>query len=114
MILELVIAALILIGSAFMVVAALGIVRLPDILTRMHAATKAGTLGATLLLVGVALTYRTASALTHCAAVIVFLCLTAPVAAHVVGHAAYFWAGARLWKGTRMLEVPRDPRETTR
>jgi multicomponent Na+:H+ antiporter subunit G len=45
-------------GSIFCLVAALGIVRLPDPLTRMHAATKAGTLGAGLLIIAEALFYR--------------------------------------------------------
>ena len=43
---EIVASALMLIGSIFCLVAAVGMLRLPDTLIRMHAATKAGTLGA--------------------------------------------------------------------
>ena len=51
---ELIVALLIAAGCLFCLVAAVGIVRLPDTLIRMHAATKAGTLGTGLILAGVA------------------------------------------------------------
>jgi multicomponent Na+:H+ antiporter subunit G len=103
---------LILIGAFFMVAAALGVLRMPDLLIRMHAATKAGALGATILVVSVAIAFQDISVTVRCLAVIVFICLTAPVVAHVVGRVAYFSTGVRLWEGTTILEVPQDPEQT--
>jgi len=86
---EIIAGCLILIGSGFCFVAALGIVRLPDTLTRMHAATKAGTLGAGLLIVGGAVFYQELGVTLRAVTIIALLILTAPVAAHLVGRASY-------------------------
>jgi len=80
---------LLLIGSIFCLVAALGLVRLPDTLTRMHAATKAGTLGAGLLIIAEALFYQQLGISLRAATVIALLLLTAPVAAHLIARASY-------------------------
>lgn len=80
---------LMLVGSGFCLVAALGVVRLPDTLTRMHAATKAGTLGAGLLAGAEALLYHDLGTSLRAASVIALLLLTAPVAAHIIGRASY-------------------------
>lgn len=82
-------------GSIFMLVAAMGVLRLPDLLMRMHAATKAGTLGAGLLILAAALYYGETGLTTRAIATIVFLLLTAPVSAHAIGRAGYF-SGVRL------------------
>ncbi len=82
-------------GSIFCLVAAVGIVRLPDVLTRIHAATKAGTLGAGLLTLAEAMFYRQLGISLRAATVIVLLLLTAPVAAHLIGRAAYRSGAAR-------------------
>ncbi len=76
-------------GSIFCLVAALGIVRLPDPLTRMHAATKAGTLGAGLLIIAEALFYRQLGISLRAATIVALLLLTAPVAAHLIARASY-------------------------
>jgi multicomponent Na+:H+ antiporter subunit G len=84
-------AALMIVGGAiFMLVAALGVYRLPDLMMRMHAATKAGTLGAGLLLLSVALFYGETGLTTRAIATILFLLLTAPVSAHAIGRSAYY------------------------
>lgn len=80
---------LMLTGSIFCLVAALGIVRLPDPLTRMHAATKAGTLGAGLLIIAEALFYRQLGISLRAATIVALLLLTAPVAAHLIARASY-------------------------
>lgn len=80
---------LMVLGSIFCLVAAVGVVRLPDALTRMHAATKAGTLGTGLLIVAEALFYRQLGISLRAALVIALLLLTAPVAAHLIGRASY-------------------------
>jgi multicomponent Na+:H+ antiporter subunit G len=106
-IIEIAVALVVLFGAFFMVVAALGVLRMPDLLTRMHASTKAGTLGAVLLIASVALAYRETSVTMRCVAIVVFLCLTAPVVAQVIGRAGYFELKLRLWQGT-IVEVPQD------
>ena len=96
---EIVTALLLILGSLFSFVAALGMLRLPDTVIRMHAATKAGTLGAGLILIGVAFFYTELGISLRALAAIIFLLLTAPVAAHLIGRAAYY-SGIKLWEKT--------------
>lgn len=91
-----ILAALLLVGGAAVVaLAALGVARLPDPFSRMHAAAKAGVAGAGLLLLGAGLAFGTATAMLTVLAAVAFLLLTAPVASHALGRAAYV-AGAPL------------------
>jgi multicomponent Na+:H+ antiporter subunit G len=85
--LEIVAGLLILAGGAFALIAAIGIVRLPDLLTRMHASTKAGTLGSILVLVALASVIGTGPVIAKAIATVLFLLLTAPIAAHMIGRA---------------------------
>lgn len=109
---EIVIGLFLVLGAGFMLIAALGLVRMPDLATRMHATTKAGVLGAGLILVGVAVYFGTGPVVAKVVAVIVFLILTAPIAAHVIGRAAYF-VGVPLWEHTRCDELAGRYDETT-
>ncbi len=97
-------AALMLLGAAFMLVAAIGICRMPDLLTRMHASTKAGGLGGGLILLSVAAVFGELGIATRALAAVAFVILTAPVSAHVIGRAAYF-IGVSLWEGTIVDEL---------
>lgn len=90
---------LVLTGAVFMLLAALGILRLPDLLTRMHATTKAAALGVILIMLAVALHFAEVAVMARAFAIIVFVLMTAPVAAHVIGRAGYF-VGSKLWAGT--------------
>ncbi|WP_019568210.1 monovalent cation/H(+) antiporter subunit G [Thioalkalivibrio sp. ALMg13-2] len=92
------------VGAAFMVVAALGLVRMPDLPMRLHATTKAGVLGAGLMMVGVAVYFGDGGVTTRAVAVIGFLLLTAPVAAHAIGRAGYF-VGVPLWEHSKTDEL---------
>lgn len=96
---EVLAAILMLLGAFFVFVAALGAVRLPDLFMRMHAATKAGTLGAGLVLFAALMVFGTVAVTTKALLAFVFLLLTAPVAAHVLGRAAYY-DGVTLWDRT--------------
>lgn len=96
---EMVVLLLMLLGASFMALAGLGLLRMPDLFLRMSSTAKAGTLGAGLLLLGAAIHFDNFSISTRAVAIIVFLLLTAPVAAHMIGRAAYF-DGVPLWKGT--------------
>lgn len=97
MILDYILAALVILGGFFCFVAGLGVLRLPDVLIRMHASTKAGTLGAGLIFIAVALVFADTATITRAVATILFLFITAPVAAHMIGRAA-FRSGVPLWK----------------
>ncbi len=96
---EYVVAVLILSGSLFMLLGGLGLVRMPDLFLRMSATSKAATLGAGLVLLGTAVFFNDFSITTRVVAIIVFLLLTTPVAAHMIARAAYF-DGVPLWSGT--------------
>lgn len=87
---EIIIGVLIIVGAAFAVIAAIGVLRLPDVLIRMHASTKAGTLGSGLILLAVAIHWGDELGVTiKVIAAIIFLIVTAPVGAHMIGRAAY-------------------------
>ncbi|MDO5646633.1 monovalent cation/H(+) antiporter subunit G [Paracoccus sp. (in: a-proteobacteria)] len=89
MIWEVVISGFVLVGGFFCFAAGLGVLRFPDLLIRMHASTKAGTLGSGLILTAVALTFAEGTVIARAVAAILFLLLTAPVAAHLMGRAAF-------------------------
>ena len=76
-------------GSFLAFAAGVGAVRLPDLLSRMHAATKPQSLGMILMLLGCALRLRSGAALWALILVVLFQLLTAPVAAHMVGRAGF-------------------------
>jgi multicomponent Na+:H+ antiporter subunit G len=80
---------LLIVGSFFCLVAALGVIRLPDPLTRMHAATKAGSLGAGLLVIAHALFYQELGISLRAISIIALLLFTAPVAAHLIARTFY-------------------------
>lgn len=101
---QVVVGVLVVGGGLFSLIAAIGVVRLPDILVRMHASTKAGTLGAGMILLAVAVFFREGDVSARVAAGIAFLVLTAPVAAHMIARASYF-AGVPLWKETVLDEL---------
>ena len=81
-------AALILAGSLFSLLAAVGVVRLPDLLTRMHAASKAGVVGAGLILLAIAVVSGDSAIVLRAILGILFLALTTPVSAHLLARAA--------------------------
>lgn len=91
-------------GGFFSLAAGLGVLRMPDILIRMHASTKAGTLGCGLILLAVALHFGEIGIVARAAAAIIFLMITAPVAAHMIGRAAYR-TGVPLCPGTVIDEA---------
>lgn len=80
---------LLLIGSAFVLVAALGVIRLPDLYSRMHAASKAGAVGGGLILLAVAVISLDVSVAVRAIVGMIFLVLTTPLAAHLLARSAY-------------------------
>lgn len=84
-------------GAGFVFLAAIGILRMPDFYLRISVTTKAGTLGVGLLLICNAFYFQDMSVTSRALAIVVFLVLTAPVAAHMIGRAGYL-TGIQLWK----------------
>ena len=101
---EILAAILLFTGSSFSLLAAFGIVRLPDLFLRLHAATKASTLGVGCLMAAVAIHFGSLETTTRAVATTVFLLLTAPVGAHLLARAAY-WLGVKCWEKTEVDEL---------
>ena len=76
-------------GGFFCLGGALGLVRFPDVLARMHAATKPQVFGLLLVLLGVAFSIRDPRVWLSLAVVLLLQILTAPVAGHLIGRVAY-------------------------
>lgn len=91
-------------GSLFILLSAIGVLRMPDLFTRMSATTKASTLGVGFVLIGTAFFWMDLGIATRAIAIILFLFLTAPVAAHIIGRAAYI-DKVPLWEETHIDEL---------
>lgn len=96
---EIITSAFLLAGVVFGFLAGLGILRMPDFLTRIQASTKAGTLGVGCLVIAVAIWFGDFDVMVRAGLIVVFLFATAPVAAHLISRAAYF-RGVPLWSGS--------------
>ncbi|WP_019039418.1 monovalent cation/H(+) antiporter subunit G [Psychroflexus tropicus] len=83
-------------GAVFVLLAAIGTLRMPDQYLRISVNTKAATLGVGLLLTAAALFFLETSVTTRVIAVIIFIFITAPVGAHLIGRTSYF-IGNALW-----------------
>ena len=94
-------------GSAFALLAAVGVLRMPDMFTRMQASTKASTLGLGCLLIGAGLQLGDFGSFIRVVSIGAFILLTTPVAAHVIARAAYR-TDVPLWEGTVLDERSRD------
>ena len=92
--LDVLVGVMLIVGALFALVATIGILRLEDVYMRMHAASKAGTLGSGLALLAIALYSQELDIVTRAVAGVVFFLLTAPVSAHLLARAAYL-AGYR-------------------
>ena len=101
---ELIIAIISTIGALAILFASIGILRMPDFYLRLSVTVKASTLGVGLLLICAAFNFSDVSVTTKAMAIIFFLILTAPVAAHMIGKTAYH-TGVAIWKGTIIDEL---------
>ncbi|MFO7168192.1 MAG: monovalent cation/H(+) antiporter subunit G [Chloroflexota bacterium] len=95
---------LMLLGTTFLLLAALGVVRMPDLFMRMQSASKASTLGIACVLLSLAFHFPGISVNIRVIAAITFFFLTAPITAHLLGRASYF-VGVPVWKGTVIDEL---------
>ena len=96
---------LILCGAGFMLLAATGIVRLPDIWMRMHSSTKSATLGIGFMQMALVVSFLHDLGVVMRAIIIIgFIFQTAPIAAHMIGRAAYLMK-LPLWEKTVRNEL---------
>ena len=91
-------------GSFFTLAACIGIVKLPDLFTRMQATTKASSLGVSFLLIAAAICFPDPHTISLSLAIIVFIFLTAAVGAHMIARVAYVLKVPK-WKGTVIDEL---------
>ena len=85
-------------GLAFMVITALGLLRLPDFFARVHAVSKSETLGITLVLLGLILHEGATLVSLKLGLVLVFVAIANPVGAHLLSRAA-LRTGLMPWRG---------------
>ncbi|MEX1024792.1 MAG: monovalent cation/H(+) antiporter subunit G [Planctomycetota bacterium] len=95
------------VGVSFMLVAAIGIVRLNDVYMRLHSSTKAATLGLGCILLAVALHFGDLAITTKALLVSSFIVITAPVAGTMIAKAGKA-TGIPLWEGTLRDEQAED------
>lgn len=100
------------IGSVFILIAAYGILRMPDFYLRLSVTIKAATMGVGLLLISAAYYFTEFSVTTKVLAIIFFLIITAPVAGHMIARTAYI-IGVEKWKNTVIDELQGKYHKTT-
>ena len=88
-ILDLVAAACLLLGAVLSLAAGVGLLRFPDALSRLHAATKPQVFGLIFIVVAMTISTRSLPVLFALVPVVLFQMLTAPIAAHMIGRAGY-------------------------
>ena len=104
MITEILILSLAFLGALFILLAAVGLVRMPDLYLRISVTTKAATLGIGMLLACAALYFNDLAVTSRVLAIILFMLLTAPVGAHLLGRASYF-VNVPMWKKSVMDDL---------
>lgn len=86
---DVVASVLLLSGAFFSLMAAIGVLRLPDLLTRMHAATKPQVIGLMLVVLGLAARLRDWRVLGFLALIVLMQMMTSVITGHMVGRASY-------------------------
>lgn len=90
-------------GIIFILISAIGLIRLPDFYVRISAVTKAITLGITLILIGIEIHFNDLVIGSKIIAIIIFMLLTSPVSAHIIARAATK-NRVPFWKRTNLSE----------
>ena len=96
---EMIISVLLLSAATVVLLAAIGVLRMPDLPTRMHATTKSGVLAIIFIMLAVGLYFARIDIAARVLAIIFFTLVTAPIAAHAIGRAGYL-SGVELWSET--------------
>jgi multicomponent Na+:H+ antiporter subunit G len=85
---DIIISILIITGSLFILLASIGLMRFKDLLSRMHATTKATSFGVLLLIIGVSLSFNIPAVYVKAILIVFFIYLTAPLAAHAIAKSS--------------------------
>jgi multicomponent Na+:H+ antiporter subunit G len=101
---HLLVAALVVIGTTFILLASVGLVRMPDVYMRMQVSTKGASLGAGCVLLAVPVFFGDMGVAVRALLIIVFIFLTTPISAHMLARAAYM-VGVPLWEGSVVDEL---------
>ncbi|MEB2778429.1 monovalent cation/H(+) antiporter subunit G [Algoriphagus sp. D3-2-R+10] len=101
---EIIVVILSSLGTLFILLAAVGIVKMPDLYLRISVTTKAATLGIGLILLAAGIFFSDIAIIARVVAIIVFMLLTAPVGAHMIGRASYF-TGVKMWHKSTLDEL---------
>lgn len=109
---EILIGILATLGTIFVLLAAVGVIRMPDTYLRISVTTKAATLGIGLILAAAAVYFSEISITSRVLAIILFILLTAPVGAHLIGRASYF-IGVKMWKKSVIDDLEGKYKKTT-
>lgn len=112
MITEIIVGILAFFGSMFVFFAAVGMIRMPDTYLRISVTTKAATLGIGLLLLAAAIHSYEIGITAKVLVIILFILLTAPVSAHLIGRTSYF-SGVKLWRDSVMDDLKGKYNSTT-
>jgi len=97
-------ALFILVGALFMLISSIGMIRLPDFYIRNSASTKAVVLGVVLILLGVGIHYNDTLVFIEIFAILFFIFLISPMAAHIVARAAVI-TDVKFWKKTNLTDL---------
>lgn len=101
---HLAVALLLALGSTFVLIAAIGVLRMPDVYMRLQVSTKGATLGAGTLLLAVPIFFGDIEIFVRAMLIIAFVFLTTPISGHMLARAAYI-VGVPLWKGAVVDEL---------
>lgn len=104
MIKDIISAIFIFVGALFMLISSIGMLRLPDFYIRNSASTKAVVLGVLLVLLGVGIHYNDIMIFIEIFAILFFIFLIAPLAAHIVSRAAVI-TNVKFWDKTDTEKV---------
>ncbi|TVS09527.1 MAG: monovalent cation/H(+) antiporter subunit G [Phycisphaerales bacterium] len=91
-------------GTLLFLLAAVGIVRMRDVYTRMQAASKAGSLGVACMVMAVAMYFKSLNVAVEATLVVLFIFLTTPIATHLIARAGYF-VRVPIWERTARDEL---------
>lgn len=91
-------------GALFMLISSIGMLRLPDFYIRNSASTKAVVLGVMLILIGVGIHYDDSMIFMEILAILFFIFLISPMAAHIVARAAII-TGVKFWEKTDLQDL---------
>lgn len=91
-------------GALLILLASIGIFRLPDVFLRMSASSKAAALGVLLLMLGVSVHFADSGITARAIGIALLMLLTGPVSGHMIARAAYI-TGTPLWEGTGIDEL---------